>query len=166
MSQAGQTSTPELLGPGPTVEKKLETALWNEDERDRITAMKAYELFCSRGSEHGSDLDDWLKAERQLSSEADDVVIMQSELGIEISIAQRAQQERIVLSIAPTSVLILWTRAGTNSSEQNSDFQGSTLSLASLPDPTDPARVEVAWRDGRVWVHLPYVGGASGQEIP
>ena len=118
--------------------------------------MKAYELFCSRGCEHGSDLDDWLSAEREQSSEADDVVITQSDVGFDISIAERARQERILLSIAPTSLLILWTGAGTNSSEQ--DAKPSTLRLASLPEPTDPARAEVAYRDGRVWVHLPYVG--------
>jgi hypothetical protein len=164
MSQAAPISTHAPLGPGPTVERKIATALWNQDERDRIIAMKAYELFCSRGCEHGSDLDDWLSAEREQSSEADDVVIMQSEVGFDISIAERARQERILLSIAPTSLLILWTGAGTNSSEQ--DANPSTLRLASLPEPTDPARAEVAYRDGRVWVHLPYVGNASEPNTP
>lgn len=31
-------------------------------------ASRAYELFVSRGREDGHDLDDWLEAERQLSS--------------------------------------------------------------------------------------------------
>lgn len=31
-------------------------------------ARRAYELFLSRGAQHGSDLEDWLQAERQLSS--------------------------------------------------------------------------------------------------
>jgi hypothetical protein len=164
MSQAAPTSAHAPLGPGPTVERKIATALWNQDERDRIIAMKAYELFCSRGCEHGSDLDDWLSAEREQSSEADDVVIMQSEVGFDISIAERARQERILLSIAPTSLLILWTGAGTNSNEQ--DAKPSTLRLASLPEPTDPARAEVAYRDGRVSVHLPYAGNASEPNTP
>jgi hypothetical protein len=29
-------------------------------------ARRAYEFFLSRGSEHGRDLDDWLRAEREL----------------------------------------------------------------------------------------------------
>ena len=128
--------------------------------------MKAYELFCSRGCEHGSDLDDWLTAERELSSAEDDVLVTRSEAGFEISIAERAQQERIFLSIAPTSLLVLWTGADTNSNEQNTDSQRSTLSLAPLPEPADPARAEVAYRDGRVWVQLPYIGNASEQENP
>ena len=120
--------------------------------------MKAYELFCLRGCEHGSDLDDWLSAEREFSSEADDVVVTQTEAGFEISIAERAEQGLIFLSIAPTSLLILWTKAELHLSEQNTNFHGSTLSLTSLPESADPARAEVIYRDGRVRVHLPYVG--------
>lgn len=31
-------------------------------------ALRAYELFLSRGGQHGQDVDDWLEAERQLRS--------------------------------------------------------------------------------------------------
>jgi Protein of unknown function (DUF2934) len=30
-------------------------------------ACRAYDLFLSRGSQHGHDVDDWLEAERQLA---------------------------------------------------------------------------------------------------
>jgi hypothetical protein len=29
-------------------------------------AARAYEIFLTRGGEHGSDLDDWLRAEQEL----------------------------------------------------------------------------------------------------
>jgi len=29
-------------------------------------ARKAYELYCARGGQNGSELDDWLRAEREL----------------------------------------------------------------------------------------------------
>ena len=32
-------------------------------------AIRAYEIYCGRGCEHGLDLDDWLEAERQLREE-------------------------------------------------------------------------------------------------
>jgi hypothetical protein len=32
-------------------------------------ARRAYELFLSRGAEHGRDIDDWLQAERELAWE-------------------------------------------------------------------------------------------------
>jgi Protein of unknown function (DUF2934) len=164
MSQIASTSTQQPVSPGTTVESRIATALWNQDERDRIIAMKAYELFCSRGFEHGCDLDDWLSAERELSSAADDVLVTRSDAGFDISIAERAQQEQAFWSIAPSSLLVLWTGAGTNSSERNTNFQSSSLSLASLPEPADPVRAEVTYRDGRVWVHLPYAGNTSEQE--
>ena len=31
-------------------------------------AIRAYEIYISRGAEHGRDLDDWLRAERELTS--------------------------------------------------------------------------------------------------
>jgi hypothetical protein len=33
-------------------------------------AVRAYQLFLSRGGEHGRDVDDWLEAERELKSNA------------------------------------------------------------------------------------------------
>ena len=41
--------------------------------RDPITeaiALRAYELFLARGGQHGSDLEDWLQAERELLNAA------------------------------------------------------------------------------------------------
>ena len=32
-----------------------------------LIAMRAYELYLSRGASHGRDLDDWLQAERDLT---------------------------------------------------------------------------------------------------
>jgi hypothetical protein len=154
------------FSPGPTVERRIATALENQHERDRIIAMKAYELFCLRGCEHGSDLDDWLSAERELTSEPNDVIVTKTGAGFEISIAERAEQGLIFLSIAPTSLLILWTKAERHSSEQNTDFRGATLSLASLPEPADAAQAAVTYREGRVWVHLPYVGNPHSSSKP
>lgn len=34
--------------------------------RNEEVAQRAYELYLARGAEHGSDLNDWLEAERQL----------------------------------------------------------------------------------------------------
>jgi Protein of unknown function (DUF2934) len=36
-------------------------------------ARRAYEIYQSRGGDHGADLDDWLEAERQLKPGASDV---------------------------------------------------------------------------------------------
>jgi hypothetical protein len=36
-------------------------------EREVAVARKAYELFLARGGTHGHDLEDWLRAERELA---------------------------------------------------------------------------------------------------
>lgn len=41
------------------------TAGASEISRAEI-ARKAYELYCARGGQNGSELDDWLRAEREL----------------------------------------------------------------------------------------------------
>jgi hypothetical protein len=33
---------------------------------DSEIARRAFELYCERGAQHGSDLEDWLQAEREL----------------------------------------------------------------------------------------------------
>jgi hypothetical protein len=42
------------------------------NDRDAI-ARRAYEIYQSRGAQHGADLDDWLEAERQLKPGPSDV---------------------------------------------------------------------------------------------
>jgi Protein of unknown function (DUF2934) len=36
-------------------------------------AVRAYEIFLGRGGNHGSDLDDWLQAERELTAATEGV---------------------------------------------------------------------------------------------
>ena len=103
-----------------SVERRTATALGNERERERMIAVKAHEIFCSRGFEHGFDLDDWFNAERELSPEASDVVITETKAGFDVSIAERPEQACIALSIAPSSLLILWTGDRLTSAEPNS----------------------------------------------
>jgi hypothetical protein len=148
-----------------TVETRVATAPGNEDERERIIAMKAYELFCLRGCEHGSDLEDWLTAERELSLESDEVTIEESASGLDVSIGgEQARNGHVFLSIAPSSILIFWSGAEVESGRQDVNPSRSTLSLISLPTLADLARAEVTYRDDCVRLHLPYIAAASSPE--
>jgi predicted dinucleotide-utilizing enzyme len=53
----------------PRINRSREVNKEDDALRQRI-AEKAYELYQQRGHAHGSDLDDWLEAERQVLSEA------------------------------------------------------------------------------------------------
>jgi hypothetical protein len=44
---------------------KKETSNNHHPNHEHI-AIRAYEIYISRGAEHGRDLDDWLQAEREL----------------------------------------------------------------------------------------------------
>lgn len=58
-SQAHRTSG-AALDPGDAL-----TDINGQDRRTRI-ARRAYELYLARGGSHGSDWEDWLRAEREL----------------------------------------------------------------------------------------------------
>lgn len=45
---------------------KMTDAVAQRPAHDQI-AVRAYELFCARGYQHGHDVEDWLIAERELS---------------------------------------------------------------------------------------------------
>lgn len=106
------------------------------------------------------------KAGRELSPETNEVVITRREAGFDVSIAERAEQPLIFLNIAPSSLLILWIRDKTDSSEQDANTRHLALSLASLPRPVDPEKAEVTYGDGRVWLHLSYVDNGLSPSEP
>jgi Protein of unknown function (DUF2934) len=165
MARADAPSAFFTLTSGLTAEKRVATDLWNQNERQRLIAKKAYEAFYSRGYEHGLDVEDWLTAEHALSAAADDFTINETDKGFDISLGTRPEKRHLILHIAPSSVLALWTAHHTDAAEQNGEFQTSGLSVAVLPENIDPAGAEVGYRDDRVSIHLPYaVDGQTPSE--
>ena len=59
---ARRTSTPKDAAVADDAPKPVREVTVTEDE----IAHRAYELYLSRGREDGGDLDDWLRAEREL----------------------------------------------------------------------------------------------------
>jgi hypothetical protein len=165
VSEKNLTSMQSRLSPRLIVETRVATAPGNEYERERIVAMKAYELFSLRGCEHGSDPEDWLKAERELSLESDGVVIEEPAAGLDVSIGgEQARNGHIFLSIAPSSLPIFWSGREVESRGQDVNPSRSTLRLLSLPASADPTRAEVTYRDDCVRLHLPYIAAATSPE--
>jgi hypothetical protein len=52
------------IGPPPTPDPHYDVAANGQTER---IAARAYELYLARGGAHGSDWEDWLTAERELT---------------------------------------------------------------------------------------------------
>jgi Protein of unknown function (DUF2934) len=57
-----------------TTDKPVGNPSQNDRGESRMTriARRAHEIYKARGGEHGRDLDDWLRAERDIDSEIDD----------------------------------------------------------------------------------------------
>jgi hypothetical protein len=56
------TSTATPSGPSGTRRRAQPAVVISRED----VARRAYEFFLARGGEHGRDLDDWLRAEREL----------------------------------------------------------------------------------------------------
>jgi Protein of unknown function (DUF2934) len=53
----------------PSVEKSEEASVSHGPTQDQIR-LRAYQIYLERGSHHGQELDDWLRAERELQKVA------------------------------------------------------------------------------------------------
>jgi hypothetical protein len=50
----------------PTAESDVLAGNQSANLPDHDIALRAFELYCERGCQHGHDLDDWLQAEGEL----------------------------------------------------------------------------------------------------
>jgi hypothetical protein len=53
----------------PSVEQKEEASMSHGPTQDQIR-LRAYQIYLERGGHHGQELDDWLRAERELQKVA------------------------------------------------------------------------------------------------
>jgi hypothetical protein len=65
-----ETTMQNSVRPKPDRRKStLAKASFSPELHREAIARRAYELFCARGGQNGADLDDWLRAEREVMSE-------------------------------------------------------------------------------------------------
>jgi len=139
-------------------------ALQDEPPRAWIVAMDANQLYCLRGRQHGSDPENRPNAEHESPSGSHDVVIEKSDAGLDLSITgERVQQGDLFVSIAPSSLLILWAGAGANARDEDAGTHRPAFGLVPLPAVVDPSRAEVRDHGDRVHLHLPYIGGTHSR---
>ena len=71
-----RTNKPEAGAPTsqkPARSSKKSNGAADDFNNPDAIARRAYEIYQSRGGDHGADLDDWLEAERQLKPGPSDV---------------------------------------------------------------------------------------------
>ena len=67
-----KTAQPKADRRKPATRRKvaLDSAAVESAISEDAIAARAFEYYCSRGGEHGRDIDDWLAAERELRAGA------------------------------------------------------------------------------------------------
>jgi HSP20 family molecular chaperone IbpA len=141
-----------------SVEKVRETAALPRpllEEMESISAnirKKAYELFLMRGDSPGSDVDDWLQAERQLMW-LPDTELSEKEKEFQVRIQVRGLEPKDIRIIAMPNSILLQAEPKSRESKlfQRLDF----------PTPVNPDRVTAKLDKGILQVVAPKVQGAA-----
>jgi len=140
------------------VEKVRETAALPRpllEEMESISAnirSKAYELFLMRGDSPGSDVDDWLQAERQLMW-APDIELSEKEKEFRVRIPiQDLQPKDIHIIAMPNSILL---------HSASKSRESKLLQRLNFPAPVNPDRVTAKLDKGILQVVAPKVQGAA-----
>jgi HSP20 family molecular chaperone IbpA len=143
---------PRLIGPERHIERlrHLQEAI----------ACRAYELFESRGCEHGQDHADWLQAESEILrpipvkvSESEERLTVQAEL-------PGFNAEEIQVSAEPRRLIISGSASQTNEEEKENVFYREILAKdvfrsLDLPVEVDAVNAEASLRDGILSITLP-----------
>ena len=66
LSQAKASGTEEAMQPSAEVGRGERSVV--DPAREQEVMRRAYEIYLERGEEHGRDLEDWLRAERELAT--------------------------------------------------------------------------------------------------
>ncbi len=138
--------------------------IWSflEDVQSEIEDLRerAYQMFKSRGGEHGSPLEDWLKAEREVFAlppselcEQDDALTLEAE-------TPGMKPKDIEVTVSPSELIV---RAKAETKEKRTEGkmhvqERSTKRLFrhyDLPTEIDPKKVKATMTDGLLTVTMP-----------
>ena len=125
------------------------------EEMESISAnirRKAYELFLMRGDSPGSDVDDWLKAERQLMW-LPDTELSEKEKEFQVRIQMQGLEPKDIHIIAMPNSIVLHAEPKSRESK--------LLQRLDFPAPVNPDRVTAKLDKGILQVVAPKVQGAA-----
>lgn len=132
-----------------------------------LIALRAYQLFADRGFTDGHDLDDWLRAERELLHsapvelrETDSEFILRAEL-------PGFRENEVTVAVEPLSVIITAQRevdAGQRKAKTvYTEWRSNrVLRPLSIPAPVDPRKATMRLSNGMLEIKLPK--SATGKE--
>jgi len=140
----------------------------SQDEIDRhmksvfdLVARRAYELFESRGNEHGHDSEDWFQAESEVFQPVTIELGDPGDTYIAVASVSGYRPEDLKINVQPRCLTIcgLSCAEGAEFSEPQEESQrsGRFFFSSSLPTEIDPAAVSADIRQDVLEVRLPKV---------
>lgn len=144
---------------GPKI-VKFETLVERIDSVFNHIARRAYQIFEGHGSQHGHDVEDWLKAERELLCPVD-IEMTETDKTLQIKAEVHGFNEKeLEVSVEPTRLTI--TGKHETSKEETKDkmvysetMASDILRVVALPAEVDAAKVTATVKNGVLNITVP-----------
>jgi HSP20 family protein len=158
-------------------EVKIQKAesLWDQLQRmeDQIT-RRAYDLFLSNGSQHGSDLQHWLTAERETIWKPA-MEMRETDDQFEIQIAVPGMSPKDISVEVTENDLLVKGEMKTEENEKNKEEKGESYTRESqtgtlfrsiqFPTKIDPDKVKARIKDGVLNIAAPISQDAKSRKV-
>jgi HSP20 family protein len=150
---------------------KKKTSIFDEVEQmhDRIVS-RAYDIFCSNGGCCGQDLDDWLKAERELVWKPP-IELEEKDKEFRLKIAVPGVDPKdLDIEVTPEDILVKaevrHEHEETKGSVHTCEFASGNLFRAiHLPKPIDPDKVKAEFKNGIVRLKAPVAEETRARKV-
>ena len=125
------------------------------NETDALIAQRAYEIYQSRGSEHGADQDDWFTAEQEiLHPLAINRYVTDGALRLTAQLPGFAAKD-LEVSIGHRRAVICGVHSGSNQPAANGRKDTRVMRIVELPFDVDPVLARATPQSGKLQVVLP-----------
>jgi HSP20 family protein len=154
-----------------TLPVKQSTSIFNEIEKmhDRIV-QRAFEIFSSNGQTFGKDIEDWLKAERELIwKPAIELEEKDNEFRLQIAVPG-VEPKDIDIEVTPEDILV---KAEVHHEHKEEKTEVHTCEFAAgnlfrsihLPKKIDPDKVKAEFKNGMLMLNAPVVAEARPKKV-
>jgi HSP20 family protein len=123
-------------------------------------ARRAYQIFEGNGCQHGHDLEDWFKAERELLRPVN-IEIKETDKALEIKADVRDFNEKeLQIGVEPMQLTITGKRETTKEEKKGETVYSETMAsdilrVVALPAEVDAAKVTATMKDGMLNIVAP-----------
>jgi HSP20 family molecular chaperone IbpA len=125
------------------------------NETDASIAQRAYEIYQSRGSEHGADQDDWFTAEQEiLHPLAIERYVTDGALRLTAQLSGFAAKD-LEVSIGHRRAVICGIHSDSNQAADISCKDRKVMRIVELPFDVDPVLARATLQSGKLQVVLP-----------